>query len=194
MSCMSNLRDYFAAMPAGVLISRQSVLDFGSAGAVDMSLTRLVKEGSIERIAIGVYTKAIFPMPVFTAEQVARVKTSAFKKTLATHHSTFKDAFLPGGEGPHGEPRIFATDRCTSRFMLNNQYVHLKVIPGRMAALPATTAGAALQALWSVGSKNIDGEIVTRVFDTLDKSNLTSIYCSEYSLPYWLRKAIYEAA
>lgn len=193
MSCMSNLRDHFASLPAGMLVSRQDVLDFGSMGAVDMSLTRLVKERTIERIAIGVYTKIAYPMPVFTAEQVAAVKTRVFKKTLAAHHSTFKNVLL-NTEAPRDDIRTFATDRCTSKFWFNEKYVHLKIVTGRMASLPATKTGEALQALWSVGSENVDTDIVSRICESLDEAERAALFSTDYSIPYWLRTAIFEAA
>ena len=57
MSTMAEVRKRIKAQPQGEVFASRSMLALGSRAAIDQSLTRLAREGTILRVARGAYVR-----------------------------------------------------------------------------------------------------------------------------------------
>src|ERR1700679_1546059 len=85
MSCMASIRRHINLTPIGLMCTTRDCLKYGTRSAVDKGLKRCVDTGIIVRLTNGVFMRVDGKTPMPSPLNLARVKASAFGKTLVEH-------------------------------------------------------------------------------------------------------------
>lgn len=147
MCCSSYIRRHVWELPIGQLCATRDFLTYGSRGAVDQALSRLVKSGILIRVARGVFIREGSIMP--SAMEVARAKARAFGKEIARHAADLAKEL--GLTNVVSQVQRFAVNGRSSSFLLGAARIFLKGTSMRKMRLANSRAGDAIRALWHLG-------------------------------------------
>ena len=149
----------------GTIVFPTDFRGLGSEGAIKMALSRLVKEGKLERLANGIYfipkkhplLGAIYPGPSEVAESLARREKIRIRPTGAyalyrlglTTQVPTRLVYITDGS-----PRNLKIGKATIRFM--------KAAPKKLS-VKGEISGLVLQSLEELDVKNMDADIENKI-------------------------------
>jgi len=177
----------------GWVFSARDFLDFGSRSAVDQTLSRLASEGTIRRIAYGIYDYprmnkrlgVLAPNPDDIAAALA-AKTPGSRIQI----SGSRAANLLGLTEQVPAQLIYLTDGPSRQIRLGSQIIQLKRTAASKFPGAGTPAGLALQAIRALGpsvDKNFVVRQLSRALSPSDKDMLSRF--SKYA-PSWSHEII----
>ncbi|MEY4442837.1 MAG: hypothetical protein RL442_1837 [Pseudomonadota bacterium] len=170
------IRQAIADKPPGAILSSADFLSMGTRAAVDQTLFRLMKTGSIERVARGLYVAAGQHVDAPTIARAVAQKTG---ERL--------------GLSPIPEPTghlVVPTSGLTRTIQSVGHTVQFRRMSERKVQLASTAHGRTLLELWTRGMQNLT---------TLEIQEATSDWTTDeldrYAslIPAWLRSAIQRA-
>ena len=136
------------SLPEGGVLSPKEFLHLGSRAAVDQAFSRLVKTGSLLRVARGSYTLPVssrFGVRAPTPQKVVEAMAAASGETVVTHGAAAANALGLTQQVPIRE--AYLTTGRTRKLQLGRSEVIVKQAPQWMFVLGSQPAGAAIRAL-----------------------------------------------
>jgi Family of unknown function (DUF6088) len=177
----AHIKRHIFSLPVSKPFTTRDCLVYGVRSAVDQALYRLVKNGTIRRLARGIFVRD--EKKYFSVFEVAKLRAEAFGRKIMRH-----DFVIPTEMDWNKttiEPKLFINSRST-RIRIDGQVIKLHGLSPRKMRLNATKAGQALKALWKLGKENVNREVImhaTYRFNRIDRQDV-----KDYVrwLPAWL--------
>lgn len=175
--------------PVEEFLSRQALIKFGTARAVDAVIKRLLDKGIIIREIRGLYYKRERTRKT-TVEEVATAKAKAFGRKIFSDAANLAHKFGIAAKPETPGPR-FATDARTSSFDFHGVPITLKGTSPKKVKLGDSAPGKIIRALCSIGKNEISHEIVSRVTSGLSFREMVAIADLGNLMPAWLNEFFY---
>lgn len=170
------IRQAIADRPQGAVFSSADFLSVGTRAAVDQALFRLMKDGTIVRVARGLYAAA--------GEQVdAQTVASALAQ------KTGERLGLAPAEGS-GNVLVVPTSGLSRTVRAAGHTVEFRRMSQRKVQLAASPKGRVLLELWTRGMKNLTTLEIQRATGDWPEGEIDS---NAALIPAWLRSAIQQA-
>jgi hypothetical protein len=158
------------------VFSSADFLSAGTRAAVDQALVRLMKAGTIVRVARGLYAAPGQPVD---AQSVA----SALARKTGEHVGL-------APEKGHGEVLVVPTSGVSRTLKAAGHTVQFQRMSQRKVQLAASPKGRVLLALWTQGMKNLTTPEIQRATSDWAEGDIASYAAL---IPEWLRTAIRQA-
>ncbi|WJW74319.1 DUF6088 family protein [Thiohalobacter sp. IOR34] len=191
MSVAEGVKKRIQRIPRGEPFTNAHFLKLGSRAAVDKALSRLVKEGVIQRVARGVFVRpkksrfvgSVMPEVSRVLEVIAR----DHGETIQIHGAEAARRFKLSTQSP--TMPVYYTSGPTREIRIGNLKVKLLHTTSRRRLQHAgKKPGMALSALWYLGKENVDAEVVRRIREGLSEEEFEKLRAS--SMPAWMASAI----
>ena len=170
------IRQAIAGQPQGAVFSSADFLAAGSRAAIDQALFRLMKAGTIVRVARGLYAAA--------GQQV-----DAQTVASALAHKTGERVGVAPTQGP-GDVLVVPTSGLSRTVKTAGHTVHFRRMSQRKVQLAASPKGRVLLELWTRGMKSLTTPEIQRATGDWLEGEIDN-YAT--LIPAWLRTAIQQA-
>jgi len=172
----------------GCVITPGDFLDLGSREAVDVALHRLVKKGSLRRLARGLYD---FPrvdpeLGALSPTTEAIVKALKGRDNIQLQPSGGYAANLLGLSEQVPMKIVFLTDGPARRVQLGKQVIILKHTTPRAMATAGKISGLLIQALRYLGQKHVDDTTVAQLRKRLSEDDKKQLLNDVRYAPAWI--------
>lgn len=176
----------------GWVFTPRHFLDFGSRGAVDMALSRLVQSDAIRRIGRGIYD---YPRLHDTLGALSP-DSAALADALAVQTG---DKLAPSGAAAANQLGLstqvpartsYATSGRTRIRQAAGRSVTLRHSRAPVLDQASDTANAVLQALAQLGRKQVDADVIQRLAARLGDTDLKQLLQARPSMPGWMGDVI----
>ena len=194
-------RRFIAGLPAGQVFTTRDLLPFARRSTLDPALSRMVKNGYLERIVRGVFRVKSAENAPLTAEFVASIKRRSFAGetgsvgTCISGHRLKRMQDSSKKEKTRRSSFVFVSDGRTSSFNFFHdekaKRINLKAVAMRMLSLGETCAGRSMRDLWLLGNKCRNADI-HQVWSQLTKKDIYDLPQLRQLLPQWLSELLPE--
>jgi hypothetical protein len=182
--------DHISNLNPKTIFTTREVLHYGSRGAVDTCLYRLVKTGCIRRLARGVFIlTAGNGKP--TIDEIADKKAISFGRQIYKYATTILQELQIVPDDKLQE-KHFAIKGHSSRFVSCRGAVVFKGIAQRKAKLSETAVGQKVYALWHFGGDELIDKAVAIACRTSNKEDRSELKRSVSLMPAWLHEMFRE--
>jgi len=188
----------------GSLFTASDFLDLGSRAAVDQTLARLARKGTIRRVSRGLYDYPrvhqrfgqLSPQVDLVAKAVAKKAAMAKKADDARLQiAGAQAANVLGLSTQVPAQRVYLTDGPPRTVrVLGRQLVHLRHAAPRNLIGAGTIAGTVFQALRYLGRGGVDDAVIRRLRASLSPSDRNSLRQHSTRMPGWMRPVIDQIA
>lgn len=192
MSAMQQIREKVTTKRRGEPFRTAEFLTLGGRATVDQSLSRLVKEGKIKRVARGVFVRPKInryagevPPPV---EKVAEAVASANGAKIGMHGAVAAQRLGFSTQVP-AQP-VFYTNGPSRSFRLGNLNVKLKKVQPRKMALAGRPAGNAFSALWYLGKEEVSPQTFWKLKEQLPEKEFEVLIKHRSLMPGWMTEPL----
>lgn len=182
--------NHFRQLPEGVPVTAKELLHLGSRAAVDQTLSRLVRRGSLMRVGRGSYVRPVngrFGARPPEPAQVVQALAEQRGEHIVPHGAAAANEFGLTTQVPVRE--IYLTSGKTRRLRLGNQIIELRHAPSWQLALPGQRAGSAIRALAWIGPEQADSAVEV-LRDKLSISERNAIAGVRRLLPTWIARQV----
>lgn len=191
MSVAESIKQRVLRMQWGEPFTNTRFLKLGSRSAVDKALSRLVKEGVIQRVARGVFVrpkKSRFIGNVMPeVSRVIEVIAKDHGETVQVHGAEAARRFKLSTQMP--TTPVYYTSGPSREIRVGNLKVKLMhTTSHRRLQHAGKKPGLALSALWYLGKDNINAEAVRRIREGLSTEEFETLRTSK--MPAWMACAI----
>ena len=195
MSTAQAIRSGIRKLPRGKPFTSSRFLKYGSYGAVDRALSRLVRRGEILRVARGVFVRpktsrfvgTVLPDVLDVIEAIAHRNG----ETIQVHGAEAARRFKLSTQVPTSP--VFYTSGSSRVMRIGNFSVRMVHTSSRRRLQFAGEAtGVALSALWYLGKENVTPESVGMIATALGARAFEKLRSAD--MPAWMSKAVAEAA
>lgn len=149
------IRRHINGLKQKQIFSIRDLLPYGSRGAVDLAMHRLVKNEIVFRVARGLYVRNYDAKKAPDDYVVSKIKAQAFAKETSSHgKKCVIDNRLLSFDPSSLEERldlIYATTGSTSTFQYNNRNIKFHKQAPRKLILAGSPVGDFIRALWTLG-------------------------------------------
>lgn len=188
------IRQHITTLPVGEPFTPTVFLTYGMRASVDQTLSRLVKAGSIERVARGVFVRPelsrfvgkVSPSPLKVAETIAR----ATGAVVQVHGAEAARRLELTTQVP--TQSVFVTSGPSKRIRMGKIDIHLQHVCQRKLALAGRPAGLALAAMWYLGKNEVTPALVEKIRHKLGSDEFTVLKSATRSMPAWMSDAIFQ--
>ncbi len=172
----------------GCVVTPGDFLDLGSRAAVGVALHRLVKKGSLRRLARGLYD---FPrvdpeLGSLSPTTEAIVKALKGRDNIQLQPSGGYAANLLGLSDQVPMKIVFLTDGPARRVQLGKQVIILKHTTPRAMATAGKMSGLMIQALRYLGQKHVDDATVAQLRKRLSADDKKQLLNDVRYAPAWI--------
>lgn len=176
----------------GWVFTPRHFLDFGSRGAVDMALSRLVQSDAIRRIGRGIYDYprlhdtlgALSPDPAALADALA-VQTGG---KLAPSGAAAANQLGLSTQVP--ARASYATSGRTRIGKAAGRSLTLRHSRAPVLDQASDTANAVVQALAQLGRKQVDADVIQRLAARVDDADMKQLLQARPAMPGWMGDVI----
>lgn len=190
MSKVQSITSKVEHLPPGEPFASTSFLKLGSRSAVDNCLSRLVKQGAIERVTQGVYIRPKHSRFVGSVKpeinKVIKTIAESNGETLQVHGAEAARRFKLSTQMPT-QPTYY-TSGSSRTLKIGNLNIKLIHAAQRKLQLSGKKSGLALSALWYVGNENLTPDIVEQVCSKLETNELEELFAA--NMPAWMNSAL----
>ena len=187
------VRQRIAALPAGEPFGPTALLGCGTRASIDQTLSRLVKDGVVARVARGIFVRpevnrfvgTVMPDPLKVAEVVARTTGAV----VQIHGAEAARRLKLTTQVPT-QP-VFVTSGRSKRIRMGTLEIRLQHVSPRKLALAGRPAGLALSAMWYLGKHEVTPVLVERIRHTLGAREFDVLKSATSSMPAWMSDAIF---
>ena len=187
------IRRQIESMPVGQPFTPVAFLTCGTRASVDQTLSRLVRQGFIERVTRGVFMRAevsrfagkVSPSPQQVAETIAKT-TGAI---VQVHGAEAARRLELTTQVP--TQSVFITSGPSKRIRLGELEIHLRHVCQRKLAMAGRPAGLALAALWYLGKNEVTPALVEKLRRKLGASEFEVLKSATGAMPAWMSDAIF---
>jgi hypothetical protein len=172
----------------GCVITPGYFLDLGSREAVDVALHRLVKKGTLRRLARGLYDfpRKDFEIGFLSPTTEAIVKALKGRDNIQLQPSGGYAANLLGLSDQVPMKIVFLTDGPARRVQLGKQVIILKHTTPRAMATAGKISGLFIQALRHLGQKHVDDTTVAQLRKRLSADDKKQLLNDIRYAPAWI--------
>jgi hypothetical protein len=163
--CSGYIHLHIMRLPMTQIFTTRELLQYGTRGAVDQALYRMVESGFITRLARAVFVRDASLSP--TAEEITEAKMTAWNKLIFTHADNLLD-------GP------------SSSFQTVAGRVELKGIGKRRVGLNQSKVGQIVYALWHIGRNDCTEHEIKKATEHLSRPQREELRRSTALMPAWL--------
>jgi hypothetical protein len=187
-STIEAIRSFALALAEAKPFVIANVLSFGTRAAVDQAITRLVKEGTIERVTRGMYMRPgvdeyvgkVFP----SAEEIVAALASETNAVFDVHGALA--AVELGLTTQHPMSTIFLTTGRSRVIAIGKSRIFLRHQAASKLALSGTRAGLALRALEYLGQREVTMSTLGKVKSKLKKEEFANLSEARGAMSSWL--------
>lgn len=191
MSTSQAIRTAVRKLPKGKPFTSASFLKSGSRGAVDRTLSRIVQEGEIERVARGVFVRPRKSRYVGTVlpdilEVVGAIARNS-GETVQVHGAEAARRLGLSTQVP--TTPVFNTSASSRAIRIGNTTVRMiHTSNRRRLQFAGERAGLALAALWYLGKDNVTHETVAAIRSALGPAEFEKLRSA--NMPAWMTEAL----
>ena len=190
MSTAQTIATQVKRLPLGEPFSTSSFLKLGPRSAVDKSLSRLVKQGAIERVTQGIYIRpkknrfigSVKP----EASKVIQAIAESNGETIQVHGAEAARRFKLTTQVPT-QP-VYYTSGSSRTLSIGKLRVKLVHAAQRKLQLAGKKSGLALSALWYMGKEGLRQNIIEQVCSQLGPGELQELLSAD--MPAWMASAL----
>ncbi len=177
---------------AGWVFSANQLFDLGNRAAIDQALSRLVRDGSIRRLARGLYdVPKIHPVLGPLSPNPDAVAAAVAEKTgHRLQISPVRAANEFGLSTQVPAKAVYLTDGSSRRIEVGNQVIHLKHAGPRALLGTGTRAGVAFQALRAIGKDHMSDRVVQQLRSVLPPEARKDLRKLMHRAPQWTAPVI----
>lgn len=175
-------------------MAAKELLHLGTRAAVDQTLSRLVRRGSLIRVGRGLYVRPVEgrfgvrpPEPATVVQAIAEQRG----ENVVPHGAAAANELGLTTQVPVRE--VYLTSGPTRKLKLGNQVVELRHAPAWQLAHPGRKAGALIRALAWMGPERAD-PVIEAVRGQLPESERTAIVALRRTLPTWMAQQVSKLA
>lgn len=176
----------------GGVFTPNDFLDLGSRGAVDLSLHRLMKIGTIRRIARGLYhypeSHPLLGEVSPSIEAVAKALASSEQVKLQPSGAYAANLLRLSEQVP--AKVVFLTNGRARKVKIGKLVVELRPTTSRKMAAAGRTSGLVLAALRYLGKEHVTPERIAHLRKTLSAEDRKRLLTDLPSAPAWLHPHI----
>lgn len=196
MKTMTRIREEIANIPEGEPVASSIFLRAGTRAAVDQALSRLVRDGSLTRVARGLYARRkqnrfvgdVPPEPFRIAEAVAKASG-----TVIEWHGA-EAARLFGLTTQVPAAPIFLTNGSSRKVRAGKLVVELRRTAPRKLYFAGRPAGQALCALWYLGRDGVTPKVIKTLRRLLPPKEYEALSGATQVMPSWMAEAFVKAS
>lgn len=180
------------SLPEGGLLSPKAFLHLGSRAAIDQTLSRLAREGTLLRVGRGVYSLPIsgrFGVRPPSTESVVEAIAASSGETIVASGATEANALGLTTQVPTRE--VYLTSGPSRWLKLGNREIELKHGARWQLVMGKRPAGKALRALTWLGPERAP-EALQQLRETLAQEEWEAMRSARASLPSWMARAVSE--
>ncbi|WP_136469024.1 DUF6088 family protein [Flagellimonas onchidii] len=190
---MMDLKTIQKKIKPGEIFFISDFIELGNYEAIRKSLQRLTKEGSIKRIAKGIYflpkihkrLGVIYPH----AEQIAKAIAKRDKARIIATGSTALNLLGLSTQIPLKV--VFLTDGSARNIKVGNQTIQFKKTNPKNLSIEHRLTNLIIQALKEIGEKHVTPEQLDKIQKIIEKSKEQEIvYKNLNNAPIWIQKII----
>lgn len=183
-----SIRSHVEGFPTGEPFTTADLTRFGTRAAVDQNLARLVRDGSIERIARGVfvhpvinkYVGKVSPEPAKIAKALAQSSGSV----IQVHGAEAALRFQLSTQVPMQS--VFWTSGPNREVKVGQARIRLQHVGSKKLALAGRPAGTALAALWYLGKEEVTPAVIKQIHSKLSEQEFDVLRSATKSMPAWM--------
>ena len=177
---------------AGWVFSAKHMSDVGARAATDQALGRLVADGSIRRLARGLYDlPQVHPILGLLSPNPDAVAAAAAEQV--GHRLQISPARAANALGLSSQvpaKMVYLTDGSSRKIKVGQQVIYLKHAGPRALLGAGTKAGVALQALRAVGKDHVSPGVVRHLRDNLPADAKVGLRKLMHKAPQWAASVI----
>lgn len=184
------IEDRAAAMAEGTPLTAKEFLDVGTRAAVDQALSRLARQGVLERIGRGLYARPVASRYGTHAPSISSVLHGLAIQTgapIAASGAAAANALGLTTQVPVKE--VYLTTGRSRRLQLGGRTVELRHAPPWQLVLPGRVAGDAVRALAWAGRSRAPTTIQS-LRSKLTASDLAEVASARARLPTWVAQQV----
>jgi hypothetical protein len=193
----NRLQRRIRAKGSGAVFVPKDFIDLGTRAAVDQALSRMVRQGTIRRLARGIYdsprknVRLGIPLTPPPADVVHAVVMIGARRV---HISGAQAANELGLSTQVPGRLVYLTDGGSRRLQIGNQTIELRhVAPSRLAA-SSEVSRTVIEALRYLGRRNIDAAVIRRLQQTLGSGDKAALRSDRIHAPAWMQTILSEIA
>ena len=185
------IRAAIGKLPKGKPFTSARFIKHGTRGAVDRTLSRLVEEGRIQRLAHGVFVRPRTSRYVGTVlpdiHEVVEAIARSNGETVQIHGAEAARRFKLSTQVPTAP--VFHTSASTRTILVAGITVRLVHTSNRRRLqFAGEAAGAALAALWYLGRNNVTPKTVATIATALGPAEFEKLRSAD--MPAWMAAAL----
>lgn len=176
--------------PEGMPVAAKELLHLGTRAAVDQTLSRLVRRGSLLRVGRGLYVRPVegrFGVRPPEPAAVVQAIVERLGENVVPHGAAAANELGLTTQVPVRE--VYLTSGPTRQLKLGSQVVELRHAPAWQLALPGRKAGALIRALAWLGPEQASYAIEA-VRGRLPESERRAVVELRRMLPAWLAQRV----
>jgi len=190
----SSILKQVANASEGVPVAAKELLHLGTRVAVDQTLSRLARRGSLLRVGRGLYVRPIEGRFGIRPPETAKVVQALVEQrgeSIVPHGAAAANELGLTTQVPVRE--IYLTSGPSRKLTLGKQVVELRHAPAWQLVLPGRPAGGVIRALAWLGPENA-GTIIEAVRSQLTESERNAIVELRRLLPTWMAQQVSKLA
>lgn len=176
----------------GCVVTPGDFMDLGSRQAVDLALHRLVKKGTLRRLARGLYDypRTDPDLGLLSPTTDAIVKALKGRDNILLQPSGGYAANLLGLSDQVPMKIVFLTDGPERRVQIGKQVIMLKHTTPRAMATAGRISGLVIQALRHVGQRHVDDKVVACLQKRLSDDDRKQLLRDIRYAPAWIASVL----
>ena len=184
----STILNRIRGLGRGAVLAPSHFLDLGSRQAVDLALHRLMKKGTIRRLARGLYDYPRQDPELGLLNPTVEAIARAIKGRDATRIQPAGSyaANLLGLSDQVPVKVVFLTDGISRRIKLGKQEIVLKRTTPRNMATAGKISGLVIQALRHLGRRHVDDDVILRLRVGVKDSDKKELLRGLRYAPAWI--------
>lgn len=195
MTTAKAIRTDLRKLPKGTLFTNSRFLKYGTRSTVSRTLSRLVAEGEVKRLARGVFVrpkKNRFVGDVMPEiSEIVKIIARDNHETIQVHGAEAARRFKLSIQVP--VVPVYYTNASSRLIKIGNITVKMvHTSSQRRLQFAGEKTGLALSALWYVGKDNVNAEAVSKIKSGLSAEEFETLRSAD--MPAWLEAALNEFA
>lgn len=194
MTIAKQVKEKILSFERGSLFASRDFLNIGSRAVIDKTLSRMVKQGEIERAARGLFfrpikNRFIGNVPV-KLETVIHTISKQNGEIIQIHGAEAARLFKLSTQMP--TKNIFYTSGTTRKIKIINtevQFIHTS--NKRMLQYAGTNIGLAISALWYLGKELVTPTVIKKLKANLNNEEFITL--KNANLTQWMQHAIHKS-
>ncbi len=190
MAIYAEIRAEILSRAPGSPFSPRDLLSFGRRGAVDQTLSRLMKERVVRRIGRGLYVRSQPDQGKAGISSAAIAAALARSEGVKVQVSGAEAAYRLGLSEERPKECIYLTTGPSKRVKVGNQVVEFQhdVSPAMLGA--GTQAGMVISALRHLGADSVTAHVLVSIHKQLSQRTARQLRQYRALVPGWMRECI----